>query len=38
MNGKNLNKLFISIQNKMAPVWSFDAFYKAKVWERPYKF
>lgn len=31
-------KLFVSIQNKMASVWSIDVFYKVKVWERLYKF
>lgn len=26
----------ISIQKKMAPVWSFDVIYEEKVWERLY--
>lgn len=28
--------LIISIQKIMAPVWSFDVFFKVKVWERLY--
>lgn len=31
-------RTFISVQNKMVPVWNFDVFYEANLWEFLYTF